>query len=879
VFLNVLILAVVVQQTYLQDKCSSVSDTKDSNICRSSNYHSSCTGDVECDGEIISTGDCDNTCSYIGGSGGDITIYLNSSSGDRYYEHGSVMNITAISDQGAYMCLDIPVIGYGDDYVCGNTAITALVDVFGSKQEFNVSTPATLTSNTTLYLEHRKFDVIDDVYLGLDGTGVSDISIDVGNDGSIEHSFPLAELTGSTFYLDKTSTGLTSKNLTFDTAGTKIFNIRIPTGVTINSGIFNLTGYDYTVSRTDNFYTGTGFKLWNITGNIWSYDIEITSDLSSSTEIIFPHYLGNNVHPVKIFNITLTESENSPVVITGEKWDGSSNLVLDSDTTKIKWILESDVKSGDFYRIFIGKNVTWINSSSENQIDVNLDSVPPKVSVGVYYEGVEQVYETVDDVTVSSLYCTGCTSCGGGSFSNFYDNDWTTYASVSGAEPYCQGNVDIELTNSIENYLSVYQISLNFSGKRFGTDISYPRSVVYLYNYYTDIYDNVYTLIDTWRDDTLHYMTIDTPDENYYYNNGNIKRKFTLGTVFAQAVIYYESELTVKRTPHSPSLEIGTSSVWDYSGALLTETEISDITPYLEIGTNSLNFSNTGSYGSLLIYFKPFWSSTPSNITVLVGNGNNYQYENTTVFNTTGEVELDLLDTTDYLSSCTEIYCDVPYFISSKSAGIIEVNSINFTYTTENNKIELNKTSLNSFLDREGAVTEVFIPIRITGVFGSLDVIVNDTYYGFDPTIITVSELGNSSNNDTITATVVYSNYTIDYPSGIEYWEIFPYSKIQNGVVPFGGNPMFLTNMLGDSSAPDIDIYVRLNESLICANIFGTSTTGEDIILSTLDQIICNDVTYSGTCNISNLVNLACSNYNDAYIEPVFIFTGKCNGC
>jgi len=887
------------EQTYLQDKCSSTADTKDSNICRSSEFHSSCTGDIECDGEIISTGDCDSTCSYTGGTGGDITVYLNGSSGNKYYEYGSKINITAISDQGAYMCMDIPMIGYGDDYVCGSSSITSLVDAFGSKQEFNVSTPATLNSNTTLYLEHRKFDVIDSVYLGLDGTSVSDISIDVGNDGNIEHNYP-GELNNNLFEISKLSTGVTEKNLTFKTAGTEIVYLNIPKNYEFNNFTFDLTGSDYIVEETDNFYTDSNFKAWNVEGTIWAIDLEITSDILSGNTLTFPSGIteeGKNVHPIKVYNITSIESEDSPVIATGTII-GGSGLGQSSNKSETDWVLSSDLKTGDKYRVLFGKNVTWFNETGVKEIAVNNTDTVSYAILNVYPTHSQEESTYLQESCSLTLNCyqdnQQCADEGYGCPCYYYNTDKMCDSDISGTyssnnalmcsgefyaygcpygnrRSYPQGTV--LLSYKIEDINSVSYVKLNYRYYQ-----AWTKYYSYLYNTVTSLYEIVVASSNGVR------HTYKTEDSDYKistdYKNGNL---FNVKMWFeARSDDYYgyfwEPTVYYNRSAYNPRLEIGSSTVWSNSGILMDSDTSDNIYEYLN-GDNLFKFNTDGNYGEIIVYFTPFWTSSPSNVTVKIGNSDENEYTNTTVFNTSETITIESTNVDNFMDECTSVTCNLPIYITTKTQGILEISNINLIYSLIDNKIQLNNTALNSFLDRNGAVTEVEIPIRITGEFGDLEVSVNDTYYGLDEINITVSELGNSSNTDNNIATVVFSNYSINYPSGIEYWEIFPYSKTQNGVIPFGGNPIFLTEMLGDSISPVIDVYVRLNESLGCATIYSTSTTGANLMLSTSDQIICNDVTYSGTCNISNTVNLACSSYLEAYIEPVFIFTGKCNGC
>jgi hypothetical protein len=79
-----------------------------------------------------------------------ITLYLNGSSVDRFYEHGDLINATATTDSG-YACLSIDAYGYGYNYTCGSGSVQANFDSFTNQHQFNdSSTSKTLSENTII---------------------------------------------------------------------------------------------------------------------------------------------------------------------------------------------------------------------------------------------------------------------------------------------------------------------------------------------------------------------------------------------------------------------------------------------------------------------------------------------------------------------------------------------------------------------------------------------------------------------------------------------------------------------------------------------------------------------------------------------------------
>ena len=79
-----------------------------------------------------------------------ITLYLNGSSVDRFYEHGDPINATATTDSGS-ACLSLDAYGYGDNYTCGVGSVEINFDSFTNQIKFyDNSYFKNITSNQTV---------------------------------------------------------------------------------------------------------------------------------------------------------------------------------------------------------------------------------------------------------------------------------------------------------------------------------------------------------------------------------------------------------------------------------------------------------------------------------------------------------------------------------------------------------------------------------------------------------------------------------------------------------------------------------------------------------------------------------------------------------
>jgi len=171
------------------------------------------------------------------------------------------------------------------------------------------------------------------------------------------------------------------------------------------------------------------------------------------------------------------------------------------------------------------------------------------------------------------------------------------------------------------------------------------------------------------------------------------------------------------------------------------------------------------------LYF--YYDNAPisaENVTIDTGNDGSIDYTNTTVFNTTETIDLNVTAINEYLhDTCTADWqtgtCDVPFNVSSAAAGILGISGINIT---------------GEYLDTVGDCSESYYEDAVyfwfaeedslDGVNGSAEYVIMDTNSEsvYNTSVsnvanITVCTFGNSTY--TVNMTLIYWNESSDQRS------------------------------------------------------------------------------------------------------------------
>jgi hypothetical protein len=144
---------------------------------------------------------------------------------------------------------------------------------------------------------------------------------------------------------------------------------------------------------------------------------------------------------------------------------------------------------------------------------------------------------------------------------------------------------------------------------------------------------------------------------------------------------------------------------------------------------------------------------------------------------------------------------------------------------------------------------------------------------------------GLSINN---TIKVVYSKYNLTYPNGIDVWEIYPRTRVQSNIQPYGQNS---TDGIWRFQAQPFhflgfDIYTRLNQSIdSCVtriNISGRNmqtSTDYNLTYTATGQILYDNITSAFNQQSWTYTDINCTNTSKRVIIPYFCFYSMCKDC
>ncbi len=138
------------------------------------------------------------------------------------------------------------------------------------------------------------------------------------------------------------------------------------------------------------------------------------------------------------------------------------------------------------------------------------------------------------------------------------------------------------------------------------------------------------------------------------------------------------------------------------------------------------------------------------------------------------------------------------------------------------------------------------------------------------------------------TILVKYSPFNITFPSGALAWEIFPNSRVENRIEPFGQNSTHGIWQLRTEDYHDdgVDIYTRYNESLdscVFDNEFrGYNYSNDEEInmsINTTANIIINKLTSINITDVFTFTSIDCAANPDKFLVPLFCFFSMCTDC
>ena len=235
--------------------------------------------------------------------------------------------------------------------------------------------------------------------------------------------------------------------------------------------------------------------------------------------------------------------------------------------------------------------------------------------------------------------------------------------------------------------------------------------------------------------------------------------------------------------------------------------------------------------------------------------------------------------------NCMGLFCSVPIRLEVNQTCQIEISEMN--YTKDPNP--LNFTNLTNV---ESYSTIPFIANFSKGVTQIQNLLLN--YFGSKNITILAFKENNKSINDSQVIQVRYSQFNLYFPSGQDFWEIFPNKRNETDIEPFGQNTTHGIWQVNSTAYDDpFDLYVRFNESSpSCVNqttFSGVNLTANESVnqnlnitnLTTTYQKVLFGMnnTIVSDPDIFTFTSIACGSNTVPFYIPYYCFNALCQDC
>ena len=757
-----------------------------------------------------------------------ITLYLNGSSVNRFYEYNEPVNITGTADTGS-VCLSIDAYGYGDNYTCGSPSITVNLKAFAnqiyingsSTKAINISSNSTFNMtfhNRSIILKGAKFN-----FTGFLATNYpEDVKMDIGNNGIIDVDLR-GQMINKTLYNTKFNDSATSKKKIFVNASSDRYYIRTwrdfnATSLLLDvegTGGNNITFYNNVVSYYSAYSTSNPYYWWcyaptggyktsggyvySIGGKCyrvgttgWYYNKTFRYTVSANdwdlTTYDSPYEIGPN-------SCTVTNKTNGYLYVTG---GGGNN--------------QPSTATANFYNF---SGTTWnampVMPAARYGAGCFLANNKIFVVGGLNTAGVEQ----------STTYIF-----------NFSDSTWYTGAAATTPHAFAQ-MVILNSTHAL---------------KVAGYDTTWDPKTLY-YNY----------IADSWTD----------PLENFYryghaaYNIDGVV--YTTGgainpTGYTNETYYWND----------------TDTEWYLHPDQMPDTTYMSSAETINFNGTMFLFS-TSEYGYgpelMVLYFKPKnpilqigYPATPS------WNFAGFYDQKRTTSNMATDMNNFLAE------ECSTDICDVPVTISSASAGALNISNIKLNSTL--GEVELDASTVQGFVNTNN---NVIFGVNASA-WGTLQINSANFPYNGSQNITVKAHTPDYTTNDTQYLYTVFSNFTAAFPLSFMIEPIFLPDTNNSRNVSMWGQTATIPgyNITGKGYDRDFNLSIRVNQSLdACMNMTaGSSNIVYNISkVNTTSQQLFSGISWNESVGVWLKMNLYNCNSSTAYRNWWLELRSCCDQC
>jgi len=759
--------------------------------------------------------------------GGVVAIYLNGSSTDRKIETGEVLNITGTISSGT-VCLSVNHTDLGTNFTCGTDSVTYMWNsVNSSTNKFN-------DGSTTKNISFIASKDMEDSHLCYPDSFNPNCTNGMDEDWNT-YTIGLADL-GNTIneYYDNIP-GMVSANWTFKyqtyVKTGYYFSVQCENETFFNTIFLHTASYgNGTFTRTAEIPSACLNKYYGLTKIITGIRNISASEPTKYYEGKLDYALGNQTIYVRLHSNDLINkaSINLTGVSTASPENYPTNVrifVNDSLSNVISGKLKEGTSSiNTFYDGISLKNMTFNRTGGQMtylKLAKNAIVMDAKLNISAF--PINYTFQFADSAVESS------------------NGDWSTLST------------DQPLNDYTATWSSAWKIN--------GTE----SLLVYLNSGGTV---SNYAYIETYNPNNVN-MT-DAGHVNVTIKPLNKNSAFDIEILYgpefplnSRTVLWSENLYDIPDAGENVTLD-------------LIDVNSNSYKLFFRLKLNRADYFVAGSnIGFYLDWVRAIDSYSYPNDTYIDAEGNgtaDWSYAGMLNESVSPQQTSNFSDSLNhYLSVCSsDSYgnCNIPLVFGTDAAGIIQISSINITYTIIYNPITLNADYLQNYLNKS-AYGYVNIPIKIEANYGNVTSVGNITisglklsYNGSANFTATAFQLGNTTNNASQNINVYFSRFVRNLPYTFTNNVIFlPSNNNATNVTPYGQtNNIAIFNITWMNYDVNASLAIRINETTSCAffRISNTSSWDNGFNLTTsFKQIYYNrQFNSSGTTNNWLWVNL-----------------------
>lgn len=721
-----------------------------------------------------------------------------------------------------------------------------------------------------------KYSCIYETAIYWNVTGPKDVKIDLFNDGTDDIIYP-NYVFGRRTYAYTFTDNQREDNLSFEYGGSLTRYVNLSTN-TINSSIINGTSKPYNMTITIMAIPEEALAKFDYVGRFGNLT---NINTSSSYKVGFPTFY---------YYDDFSTSE-----ISG-KWDDSGN----GHTVSSGYLYDTESPSGS---VVIPDTPTQYLCCYHTGYNSNNKVYSSELKLQNHDQVVTRVVLDTHAQSTTGCYCTNfCLSTAETGIKDSTNNVYYAFGSASGVTDYSK----TVLINKSKGYLEWYENGV------------YKSRMVYDQNNNYELY---FSLIGDYSAAGEGY-SVSCPATGYIYPvnisgvsgayNGSMRwvnsTQLVTNSIHNTSINITRAKLTTYKSNPSGGYE----SLWlSANGGTNWESVTSGNYHIFSIPGNNmkakLNVTITDTDTPFIIdyYDLSIGTGLVSDVKIDVGNDAIYEFNMSGYMNgsqTSYNISLDGSAFGNYIyTNClSALTCKVPVVFISSTAGLLEYSKI--TAGQEINASKFNAEQVESWIESNGTT----IPVKVVFytekanntnergfTFDEKDIIeisdVDIRYYGNKTTNLSASIDGVSSSQ---LMNWVYSPFELSYPQGVNYWEIFPTSRNQTSIQPYGQNSSRgIWQVTSDvRHSEGVDVYVKYNNSMnSCVynnkfvgnnySIIGSNNTYLNISLTTDAQKIIEFANSTALTNIWTYTSINCTSTTAAFYLPYYCFFSLCSDC